>query len=211
MPRYTVLTKFGSLAARGLYHLPFNRLLCGPNDWQPMVPAGTFAAGADMVEAHGIKDISGYEGIFISHSNFLDFPRDGTRGCCGPGGASQNVLDPQTMEPVAFEFADCYSCHYIRFAPGDYELQLESPGEPVCLVACVRHNKQTLLVGAACGRDEREAAKRLAAEARGNLEREARHSSHYHHIVNLPVETVEAGLYLRRLKKKDRPQWLFLK
>jgi len=211
MPRYRLHTKFGTLAARGLYHLPFLKLLGGGRDDHPMLPAGTFARDSDLVNSGWTNAREGIEGIYISQADFQEFPRTKYCGCCGPDGGMQNVLDPQNMEPVAYEFADCYSSHYIHFKPGDYELTEESAEQPVCLVGCVSLNKQTWLVGAACGRNSREAGKRLAQDCQKYLRLEASYSSHNRQIARLPVETREASLYLRRFKKTEKPQWLFLK
>jgi hypothetical protein len=174
-----------------------------------MVPAGTFALGDDLRTAHWQS--RAYEGIYISHSDFRDFPRAKSSGCCGPSGAAQNVLDSQNMEPVAYEFADCHSCHYIHFGAGDYELTEESPEPPVCLVGCVSLNRQTWLVGAACGHDDWEARVRLNSDCQKYLAHEAGLSSHHRQISMLPVEIVVAAQFLRRFKKTERPQWLFLK
>jgi hypothetical protein len=176
-----------------------------------MLPAGTFAKDSDLIKSGWSKARGDIEGIYISHSDFREFPRTAYCGCCGPDGDVRNVLDPQNMERVAYEYADCWSCHSIYFKPGDYELTEESAETPVCLVGAVSLNKQTWLVGAACGRDAREAAKRLAQDCQKYLQLEASYSSHNRRISKLPVETMEAAHYLRRFKKQERPKWLFLK
>jgi len=210
MPRCSLYTKHGSLAARGLYHLPFLSLLC-PKDSHPMLPAATFAKGSDLLSL-GWKSTAHAPGsVFVSPSDLEPFPRNQSKGCCGPDGADKNVLDPSTMEPVAYEFADCYSSHYVQFDPDDCELVEESPEQPECLVGCVSLSHQTWLVGAACGLDTREAAKRLHQACRKYLTWEAGLSSHHRQISRLPVEILEAAHFLRRFKRREKPQWLFLK
>ena len=210
MPRYNLHTKLGTLAARGLYPLPFPALISF-SDGHPTFPAGTFTKGDDLQKASWLNVFGGMDGVFLSQSDFQEFPRTEYIGCCGPDGGVQNVLDPQNMEPVAYEFADCWSSHHIHFKPGDYELTEESSEGPVCLVGCVSLNKETWLVGAACGRDEQEAAARLAQGCQKYLRLEASYSSHNRQIARLPVETLEAAHFLSRFKKKEKPKWLFLK
>lgn len=210
MSCYSLYTKFGTLAARGLYHLPFPALV-SPSDGHPTFPAGTFTKGDDLRKAGWTSKSRADKDIFISHSDFQEFPRTKYIGCCGPDGGAKNILDSQNMEPVAYEFADCWSSHHIHFNTGDYELVKESSEQPVCLVGCVSLNKRTWLVGAACGRNECEARKRLKRECQNYLRLEASYSSHNRQISKLPVETIDAARFLRRFKKCDKPRWLFLK
>jgi hypothetical protein len=89
------------------------------------------------------------------------------------------------------------------------------PPQGFALVAYPQHWDQsgimTLIVGAACGRDVREAGKRLAQDCKNYLRLESSYSSHSRQISKLPVETIEATHFLRRFKMKENPKWLFLK
>lgn len=207
MPRYSVIANTGRTIAKGLYHLPHLELI-GCQDAHSLTPAGSFLVDRDL-ERSGWT-FKAESGIYLSHQDVFELPRaKGGIGCCGPNG-SKIVLDPDTMEPIAYEFADCYSAHYIRFARGDFSLEEESPEDPVCMVAYVEYRSRRLLIGAACGRTEKETLFRLMPLAQNQREAEAGCTSQYHVIMELPIGTMSSSDFLRQLHK-ERPAWLFLK
>jgi len=201
MPRYSVITSTGRTIAKGVYHLPFLALI----DWKDrhsLVPAGSFIVERDMNHAES--------GIYLSHQDVFQLPRSKHfSGCCGPCGSDKNILDPDTGEPIAYEFTDCWNSHYIRFADGEYDLHEESPEEPECFVGYVEYRGERQLVGAASGRTEKEALARLMPLCHQQRDKEAGCTSQHHLIVQLEIKTEEASIFLSQLSGK--PKWLFLK
>ena len=171
---------------------------------ETLLPAGSFIVDRDLKKVGWTTKPR--SGIYLCHRDVFDLPRsERYQGCCGPDGDLQNVLDPDTMNPIAYEFADCWHSHYIRFARGDYSLQEESPEDPKCLVGYVKYRGDCYLVGAACGRTDEEALARLMPLAQKQLEQQAGYAPDYHEIFQSPIETESASTFLSR----RRPKWFF--
>jgi hypothetical protein len=150
-------------------------------------------------------------GIYLSHRDVFELPRSEIySGCCGPSVGNKIILDPDTGEPIAYEFADCWNSHYIRFADGEYDLHEESPEEPECFVGYVEYRGERQLVGAACGRTEKEVLARLMPLCQQQRDKEAGCTSQHHLIVQLEIKTEEASVFLSKLSG-EQPKWLFLK
>jgi hypothetical protein len=208
MPRYSIITSTGRTIAKGVYHLTYLPLI-GCHDRQTLVPAGSFIVDCDLARSGWTTHPQ--SGIYLCHQDVFDFPRtERYQGCCGPDGDYKNVLDPDTMEPIAYEFADCWNAHYIRLARGDYDLREESSEEPKCFVGYVEYRGERQLVGAACGRTEKEALARLMPLCQKQRDKEAGCTSQHYQIVHLEINTQEASRFLTQLHR-DKPKWLFLK
>ena len=208
MSRKSVITSTGLMIARGIYHLPHWELI-GGHDGQTLVPAGSFIVDRDLRRSRWTP--APESGIYLCHRDVCDMPRtERFQGCCGPDGQHKNVLDPANNEPVAYEFADCWCCHYIRLARGDYTLATESPEEPQCFVGFVQYRGERHLVGAACGGTDEVALARLKPLCEEQLEAESGYTSDYYPPVESPIQTERASIYLNQLHG-EQPKWLFRK
>src|SRR5580658_11119029 len=93
MSRYSLIASTGRTIAKGVYHLPYLPLIDW-NDRQSLIPVGSFIVERDLKHAES--------GIYLCHRDVFDLPRsEDYGGCCGPDGGHKNVLDPDTMEPIA--------------------------------------------------------------------------------------------------------------
>ncbi len=208
MPRNTVATVAGLTVAKGVYHLPFLKLI-DAYDQHSLVPSGSYILGEDLSASGWSRRQPGE--IYLSHRDTQNLVYDDRyQGCCGPDGDLKNVLDPVTKEPIAYEFADCWSSHYIRFVSGEYALVEESSEQPECLVGYIQYCGKPTLVGVACGRNADEAKERLIPLCKDQLAMEAAYSSDYYPKVEAPLETQSAGDFLRQLGDEP-PKWLFRK
>ena len=204
--RYRVLSATELVVARGLYRLPHVQLI----DWNSrhsLVPVGSFILDNDLRACGWSKEPR--PGLYLSLEDLRPLPRSIYCGCCGPDGDCKNILDPDTDEPIAYEFADCWNSHWARFESGEYHLVAESTGTISCFVGYVCYNDKRLLLGAACAEDEDESRKRLMTVCQNILKKEAGPKAQNQTILNLPVTMIEASAFLNYLNDK-KPEWLFL-
>jgi len=207
MARFSLVASDGVKLADGIYHLPFLGLL-GCHDMQSLLPSGSFVFASDLEKSgwSGIKN-----GIYLSLHDLMPLPRSGRyNGCCGPDGDLKNILGSKTLEPIAFEFSDCWGPHYANLAEGEFTLIKESAEQPECFVGYVQYKDDLLLVGVAVGKNKSEALERLIPLSQKQLKQENDYLSEFYPIADSPIEIMDAKSLLARIAD-EKPLWLFRK
>jgi len=87
-------------------------------------------------------------------------------------GIWKNILSSKTLEPIAFEFSDCWGPHYANLAEGEFTLIKESAEQPECFVGYVQYKDDHRLVGVAVGKNKSEALERLIPLSQKQLKQE---------------------------------------
>lgn len=182
MPRLTITTPDGLPAAKGVYPLKDARLFnIGVN--RHFVPSGSC-----LITPHDIVPDSWIlpPGLWLS-----------------PDGSLANILHPYLNEPVAHEECDCHTNQSIRLAPGEWSEIIESDEDGETWIGLVEVDASGRYpIGAACGRDEKEAGFRLTKMCDSYIKWHWRRRSESWRNQHLCVRHLPAQEWLA--KSKDR-------